>query len=46
MSDLYLYHHNSSVCAAKVRLVFAEKALDWDGEMLDLNAGISSNPSI
>lgn len=44
MSDLYLYHHNSSVCAAKVRLVFAEKALEWDGEMLDLNAGDQFNP--
>jgi glutathione S-transferase len=44
MSDLYLYHHNSSVCAAKVRLVFAEKALDWDGEMLDLKAGDQFKP--
>jgi len=44
MNDLYLYHHNSSVCAAKVRLVFAEKALGWDGEMLDLNVGDQFKP--
>jgi len=41
---LYLYHHNSSVCAAKVRIAFAEKGLDWDGEMLDLNAGDQFRP--
>jgi len=41
---LYLYHHNSSVCAAKPRIVFAEKGLVWDGEMLDLNAGDQFKP--
>jgi len=41
---LYLYHHNSSVCAAKPRIVFAEKGLAWDGEMLDLNAGDQFRP--
>lgn len=44
MPDLYLYHHNSSVCAAKVRLALAEKGLDWRGEMLDLNAGDQFKP--
>jgi len=28
---LELYHHGSSVCAAKVRFVLAEKALPWNG---------------
>ena len=41
---LYLYHHNSSVCAAKVRVVLAEKDLAWDGKMLDLNAGDQFEP--
>ena len=31
---LELYHHGSSVCAAKVRLALAEKGLDWTGHML------------
>ena len=25
-----LYHHGSSVCAAKVRLAMAEKDLEWN----------------
>ena len=41
---LYLYHHNSSVCAAKIRIAFAEKALTWEGEMIDLNAGDQFKP--
>lgn len=41
---LHLYHHNSSVCAAKVRIVLHEKRLDWSGEMLDLNAGEQFRP--
>ncbi len=41
---LHLYHHNSSVCAAKPRIVFAEKELAWDGEVLDLNAGDQFKP--
>ena len=45
MMDLYLFHHNSSVCAAKVRLAFAEKGLEWDGEMLDLNGGDQFKPN-
>lgn len=42
---LYLYHHNSSVCAAKVRIVIAEKGLTWEGKMLDLNAGEQFDPA-
>ena len=36
---LFLYHHDSSVCAAKVRVVLAEKGLSWEGKILDLDAG-------
>jgi ganglioside-induced differentiation-associated protein 1 len=31
-----LYHHGSSVCAAKVRLILAEKGLDWKGHYVDI----------
>ena len=41
---LFLYHHNSSVCAAKIRIALAEKDLPWDGEMIDLNAGDQFKP--
>ena len=41
---LYLYHHDTSVCAAKVRVVLSEKDLAWDGEMLDLNGGDQFKP--
>ena len=30
---LELYHHSTSVCAAKVRLVLAEKGIDGKGTM-------------
>ena len=33
---LHLYHHNSSVCAAKVRIALAEKGLAWDGTLMTL----------
>ncbi len=33
---LTLYHFNNSVCSQKVRLVLAEKALDWDERLVDL----------
>jgi glutathione S-transferase len=36
---LTLYHHGSSVCAAKVRLVLAEKSLTWEGVYLDILRG-------
>lgn len=36
---LALYHHGSSVCAAKVRLVLAEKGVGWTSRYVDLLAG-------
>jgi Glutathione S-transferase, N-terminal domain len=36
---LELYHHGSSVCAAKVRLMLAEKGLDWQGHYIDILKG-------
>ena len=33
---LKLYHYWSSVCAQKVRIVLAEKRLDWESVHLDL----------
>lgn len=34
-----LYHHGSSVCAAKVRLALNEKALPWEGIYIDILKG-------
>jgi glutathione S-transferase len=42
---LELYHHNTSVCAVKVRLVLAEKALDWHGHYIDIIAGEQFTPA-
>src|SRR3990172_12633493 len=36
---LELYHHGSSVCAAKVRFVLSEKDLEWKGHYLDILKG-------
>ena len=36
---LELYHHGSSVCAAKVRLCLEEKQLDWQGHYIDILKG-------
>jgi glutathione S-transferase len=36
---LELYHHGSSVCAAKVRFALAEKGLEWRGHYLDILKG-------
>lgn len=41
---LELYHHGSSVCAAKVRLALAEKDLAWTGHYLDILAGEHFTP--
>jgi len=41
---LELYHHGSSVCAAKVRLVLAEKGVEWEGHYLDILAGEQFSP--
>jgi glutathione S-transferase len=34
-----LYHHGSSVCAAKVRFALGEKGLTWQGHYLDILRG-------
>jgi glutathione S-transferase len=39
-----LYHHGSSVCAAKVRLVLAEKSLPWNGVYVDILRGDQFDP--
>lgn len=39
-----LYHHGSSVCAAKVRFAMAEKGLDWQGVYIDILAGEQFTP--
>lgn len=36
---LKLYHHGSSVCAAKVRMAMAEKGLAWEGVYIDILRG-------
>jgi glutathione S-transferase len=36
---LTLYHHGSSVCAAKVRMAMAEKGLAWEGVYIDILRG-------
>ena len=41
---LELYHSGSSVCAAKVRLLLAEKDVSWTGHYLDVLAGDQFDP--
>ena len=41
---LELYHHGSSVCAAKVRFVLSEKDLEWKGHYLDILKGDQFDP--
>ena len=41
---LELYHHGSSVCAAKVRLYLGEKGLDWTGHYIDILKGEQFTP--
>lgn len=36
---LELYHHGTSVCAAKARIVLAEKGLAWTGHYVDILKG-------
>ena len=36
---LELYHHGTSVCAAKPRIVFGEKGLAWEGHYVDILKG-------
>ncbi len=42
---LELYHHGSSVCAAKVRFYLEEKALAWEGHYIDILAGGQFDPA-
>ena len=39
-----LYHHGSSVCAAKVRFALATKGIEWDGVYIDILAGEQFTP--
>ncbi len=41
---LELFHHGSSVCAAKVRFALEEKQLPWQGHYLDILAGEQFTP--
>lgn len=41
---LKLYHNDMSSCSQKVRLVLAEKKLDWDNGHLELRAGEHQQP--
>jgi glutathione S-transferase len=43
-SGLFLHHGATSVCSIKVRLVLAEKALAWDGDVLNLQRGDQHRP--
>jgi glutathione S-transferase len=36
---LELYHHGTSVCAAKPRILLAEKGLEWQGHYIDILKG-------
>lgn len=42
---LELYHHDTSVCAQKVRLVLAEKGVNWTGHIVDIRAGEQFAPA-
>lgn len=42
---LELYHNGSSVCAAKVRVLLAEKDIPWQGHYLDVLAGDQFDPA-
>lgn len=41
---LFLYHGKTSTCSSKVRLVLSERALAWDGQLLDLGSGETRAP--
>jgi len=42
---LEVYHHGSSVCAAKVRVVLFEKDIEWTSRYVDLLAGEQFDPA-
>lgn len=39
-----LYHNDMSTCAQKVRIVLAEKGLEWEGRHMNLRAGDTVKP--
>jgi glutathione S-transferase len=41
---LELYHHGTSVCAAKIRIALAEKDLPWEGHYVDILKGEQHAP--
>ncbi len=43
--ELFLYHGQTSTCSSKVRIVLAEKGLDWTGTILDLHRGDQFDPA-
>ena len=43
-SQLEVYHHGSSVCAAKVRLALFEKGIGWTSRYVDILAGEQFDP--
>lgn len=42
---LELYHHGTSVCAAKIRIALAEKDLTWQGHYVDILKGEQTAPA-
>lgn len=42
---LELHHANTSVCAQKVRIMLAEKGLDWTGHTIDIRRGEQFDPA-
>lgn len=42
---LELYHHGTSVCAAKTRILLAEKGLDWVSRYVDILKGEQFEPA-
>jgi glutathione S-transferase len=42
---LELYHHGTSVCAAKPRIVLFEKGVEWTGRYVDILAGEQFTPA-
>ncbi|MDB5407791.1 MAG: glutathione S-transferase family protein [Rhodospirillales bacterium] len=41
---LTLYHGDTAVCAAKVRVTLAEKGIPWEGKRIDLGRGDQFDP--
>jgi glutathione S-transferase len=42
---LELYHNDMSICAQKVRVVLAEKGIDYTGHPIDIRAGEARTPA-